>query len=188
MSSQSRVSRLLLIRPLRNRENTHNYGRFQLERDRPRSDPHLLFSHTGICPRPPRRRADRRVRRWRKAAPRPRSAAEFAPVRQCRLDRGLARGREIGDALALVDVPTLDLQCPEGISGVRFADRIEAVTPPRQLYGFVTALWSLHKAVIQLHSSSVGYYAKVVTSFDETPRRKLEFVLQPMPIVRLVSL
>src|SRR6202022_4245063 len=32
----------------------------------------------------------------------------FAPVRQCRLDRGLARGREIGDALALVDVPNLD--------------------------------------------------------------------------------
>ena len=54
----------------------------------------------------------------------------LAPVRQRRLDRGLARGREIGDALALVDVSTLDLQCPEGISGVRFADRIEAVTPP----------------------------------------------------------
>src|SRR6202011_3994712 len=32
----------------------------------------------------------------------------FAPVWQCRLDRGLARGREIGDALALVDVPNLD--------------------------------------------------------------------------------
>src|SRR5580704_15267139 len=30
------------------------------------------------------------------------------PVWQCRLDRGLARGREIGDALALVDVPNLD--------------------------------------------------------------------------------
>src|SRR3984893_13671750 len=32
----------------------------------------------------------------------------LAPVRQCRLDRGLARGRELGDALALVDVPNLD--------------------------------------------------------------------------------
>src|ERR1700730_6673121 len=32
----------------------------------------------------------------------------LAPVWQCRLDRGLARGREIGDALALVDVPNLD--------------------------------------------------------------------------------
>src|SRR3984893_3339263 len=32
----------------------------------------------------------------------------LAPVRQCRLDRGLARGREMGDALALVDVPNLD--------------------------------------------------------------------------------
>ena len=32
----------------------------------------------------------------------------LAPVRQRRLDRGLARGREMGDALALVDVPTLD--------------------------------------------------------------------------------
>jgi hypothetical protein len=32
----------------------------------------------------------------------------LAPVWQCRLDRGLARGREIGDTLALIDVPNLD--------------------------------------------------------------------------------
>src|ERR1700720_1560072 len=32
----------------------------------------------------------------------------LAPVRQCRLDRGLARGREMGDTLALVDVANLD--------------------------------------------------------------------------------
>src|ERR1700726_3377807 len=32
----------------------------------------------------------------------------LAPMRQCRLDRGLARGREMGDALALVDVANLD--------------------------------------------------------------------------------
>src|SRR5580704_2317176 len=30
------------------------------------------------------------------------------PVRQCRFDRGLARGREMSDALALVDVANLD--------------------------------------------------------------------------------
>ena len=36
----------------------------------------VLFSHARVCSRAPRRRADRRAHRWRKAAPRPRSASE----------------------------------------------------------------------------------------------------------------
>ena len=38
----------------------------------------------------------------------------LAPMRQCRLDRGLARGREMGDALALVDVANLDFEPTRG--------------------------------------------------------------------------
>jgi hypothetical protein len=39
----------------------------------------------------------------------------LAPVRQCRLDRDLARGREMGDPLALVDVSNLDSNQPAAL-------------------------------------------------------------------------
>src|ERR1700731_2770371 len=51
----------------------------------------------------------------------------LAPVRQCRLDRGLARGREIGDALALVDVPNLDPNQAAALQGIEVAAHRGAV-------------------------------------------------------------
>src|SRR6202048_3132650 len=51
----------------------------------------------------------------------------LAPVWQCRLDRGLARGREIGDALALVDVPNLDPNQAAALQGIEVAARRGAI-------------------------------------------------------------
>src|SRR6202040_2808196 len=51
----------------------------------------------------------------------------LAPVWQCRLDRGLARGREIGDALALVDVPNLDPNQAAALQGIEVASHRGAV-------------------------------------------------------------
>src|SRR6202045_5248290 len=51
----------------------------------------------------------------------------LAPVRQCRLDRGRARGREIGDALALVDIPNLDPNQPAALQRIEVAAHRGAV-------------------------------------------------------------
>src|ERR1700731_58506 len=51
----------------------------------------------------------------------------FAPVRQCRLDRGLARGCEIGDALAPVDVPTLNPNQAAALQRIEVAAHRRAV-------------------------------------------------------------
>ena len=62
----------------------------------------------------------------------------LAPVRQCRLNRGLTRGREIGDALALVDVPTLDPTKPRRSSGLRLrpiVERSSAASAARRVTG-----------------------------------------------------
>jgi hypothetical protein len=58
--------------------------------------------------------------------------AQLAPVRQCRLDCGLARGREIGDALALVDVPNLDPNQAAALQGIEVAATSSGpARPPR---------------------------------------------------------
>src|ERR1700720_3157243 len=56
----------------------------------------------------------------------------LAPVWQCRLDRGLARGREIGDALALVDVPNLDPNQAAALQGIEVASHRGAVQRGKQ--------------------------------------------------------
>jgi hypothetical protein len=48
-------------------------------------------------------------------------------MRQCRLDRGLARGREMGDALALVDVANLDPNQAAALQGIEVAAHRGAV-------------------------------------------------------------
>src|ERR1700693_5682518 len=49
----------------------------------------------------------------------------LAPMRQCRLDRGLARGREMGDALALVDVANSIRTKPRRSRGSRLRPIVE---------------------------------------------------------------
>jgi hypothetical protein len=72
----------------------------------------------------------------------------LAPVRQCRLDRGLARGREIGDVLALVDVPNLDGTKPRRPKGLRLrpiVERSSAASAARPVTGRGPRLASLHR-------------------------------------------
>ena len=97
------------------REDMRDYRPFQPEQDRPRLEPFECLLHfRSSCSRGNLLTLPQGIELVGELADGGRldqgrdPLLSLAPERQCCLDRGRARSREMGDVLALVDVPNLD--------------------------------------------------------------------------------